>query len=191
MSIPREPEKALLFCGVLYSDEERFRTAVGKLIDLFGSLNFLTEPRLFVETKYYEPEMGSPIYRCYLGFEDLVDPGWLADIKLTTNNLENELAVFGNRRVNLDPGLLSEERLVLATGKNYTHRIYIGKGIYAELTLIYSRGAYRPLPWTYPDYRKRELLHLLGVVRQELIFRRTDKIPSKPYNLPDDLEGIL
>lgn len=185
MSVPREPSPALLFVGILYSDGEAYRHALQKLEEAFGPFDFLTESRLFTETNYYNAEMGTPIYRVYGVFERLVHQGELPDIKHKTNEIEARLAQNGRRRVNLDPGLLSEERLVLATGKNYTHRVYLSRGIYADLTLIFRRGAYRPLQWTYPDYRDALLRHFLGALRQKLRYRLTGKLPATPYSLPD------
>ncbi len=184
MSVPTIPDPAQLFMGILYSDEERYIDAMGLLIDHFGEIDFITKPRLFTETSYYEREMGSPIFRVYITFENFINQDEIVQIKLVTNRLEAQLSNEGKRCVNIDPGLLSEERLVLVTGKNYTHRIYLRDGIYADLTLIYRNGAYSPLPWTYRDYRNRELLHFLGVVRQKLMFRKTGRIPSKPYEIP-------
>ncbi|MGC8720284.1 MAG: DUF4416 family protein [Thermodesulforhabdaceae bacterium] len=177
MSLPKPPLPAKLFVGLLFSDSGKCHEAILKLCDRFGSLDLATKPRLFTESNYYEREMGKPVYRMFLAFQSLVDPGDLPDIKLFTNRLEQSLARNGGRTVNIDPGLLSEERLILATGKNYTHRIYLRDGIYADLTLIYRRGAYQPLEWTYPDYRDPFLLHLLGVLRRKLVALRKESIP--------------
>jgi len=193
MSVPKLPPPAKLFVGLLFSDQEKCREAIEKLCHRFGSLDLATRPRLFTESNYYEKEMGSPIYRMFLSFQNLVDPQELPEIKLFTNELELSLARDGHRVVNIDPGLLSEERLVLATGKNYTHRIYLRDGIYADLTLIYRRGAYQPLEWTYPDYRDPFLLHLLGVLRRKM--RATTRVAptcglrrgdpcGRPWGLP-------
>lgn len=181
MSIPREPEPAQLFMGILYSDVDAYKKAIIELEWVYGYMDFLSEPRVFKETCYYNNEMGTPIFRTYGTFEKLVHQDVLVNVKLFTNNLEHKLAVNGKRRVNLDPGVMSEERLVLATGKNYTHRVYLSHGIYADLTLIFQRGEYCPLPWTYPDYRDSRLRHFLGVLRQKLILRRKGTFPSKPY----------
>lgn len=177
MSIPRPPLPAKLFAGLLFSDGERARRAISRLCDRFGSLDLITRPRLFTESTYYDKEMGKSIFRCFLSFQEYVNPADLPEIKLFTNELENTFAVRGFRTVNIDPGILSEERLILATGKNYTHRIYLRDGIYADLTLVYRKGAYRPLEWTYPDYRDPFLLHLLGVIRRKLVASRKDSIP--------------
>ena len=89
----------------------------------------------------------------------------MADIKLETNLLEDQYVRGGRRRVNIDPGYLLYERFVLASGKNFSHRIYIGKKIYADLTLIYQRGVFEKLPWTYPDYADQPIISFLERAR--------------------------
>ena len=96
----------------------------------------------------------------------LVPQDQLAVIKLNANELETRWGVEGKRQVNVDPGILSAERLVLATGKNYIHRIYLGSGVYGDLTLIYSKGSYRPLSWTYPDYQVPETIAMFNILRK-------------------------
>ncbi len=121
--------------------------------DLWGRIDLLSEVRLFDYTSYYEPEMGAPLYRRWAAFRDLVPQERLVSIKQQALGLEDEWTVQGKRRLNIDPGLLTAERLVLSTGKNFSHRIYLSAGIFAEVTLIYRGGGFQPLPWTYPDYR--------------------------------------
>ncbi len=179
MSVPREALPAKLVIGLLYSNPERLREVLDALSVRFGPVDFLSGPGPFTYTSYYEPEMGKGLYRRTASFLQLVAPDALPDIKLFTNELEARLSVEGNRQFNIDPGLLSEERLVLATGKNYTHRIYLGDGIFADLTLIYQKGSFRALPWTYPDYREPLLLHFLAALRQKLMYQRTGRIPSR------------
>ena len=82
--------------------------------------------------------------------------------------MEASHSAQGRRRVNIDPGLLLRERFVLATGKNFTHRVYLGQGIYADLTLIYRRDAFQALPWTYPDYTDARLQAFLLRARSKL-----------------------
>jgi hypothetical protein len=95
----------------------------------------------------------------------------LADWKVFTNRLEERFSLGGRRPVNLDPGYVAKERLVLATGKNYTHRLYLEHGIYGDLTLLYSRGGFQPLPWSYPDYAQGEVPELLGQVRRKYLWQ--------------------
>lgn len=179
MSVPREPQTAKLIVGLLFHEPSSHRRALSALDERFGPFDLLTEPKPFTFTDYYEREMGPSLYRQTGSFERLVATEGLPDAKLFTNELEMQLAEDGRRRVNIDPGLLSEERLVLATGKNYIHRIYLRNGIYADLTLIFQEGAYRALPWTYPDYREPDLLHFLGVLRKKLIYQRSGRLPRK------------
>ncbi len=137
------------------------------------------EARPFTYTAYYEREMGRDLHRQVCSFLRLVPVESLPDIKLFSNQLEIQLSQNGKRRINIDPGLLTEERAVLATGKNYTHRIYLRNGIYADLTLIYHKGAYEKLPWTYPDYQEATLLHYFGALREKLHFQRHEQLPRK------------
>jgi hypothetical protein len=177
MSSPREPHRAKLIVGLLFREAGVQQKTLAALSDRFGPIDFLTEPRPFTYTDYYESEMGSSLLRQTGSFAQPVQPDALADIKLLTHNLELQWSIENRRQVNIDPGLLSEERVVLATGKNYTHRIYLRNGVYADLTLIYQKGSYRPLAWTYPDYCEPDLLYFFGVLRQKLIFQRTSRLP--------------
>lgn len=179
MSIPHPPLPGKLIVGLLYRDVHIHQQTLRSLGETFGVLDFLTGPEPFSFTHYYDREMGPGLLRQTVSFVDLVAPDTLADIKLATNALEQRFAVGGKRTINIDPGLLSEERLVLATGKNYTHRIYLRDGIYADLTLIYQRGGYQVFPWTYPDYQSPRLLHFLAALRQTLLIQRRGQLPTR------------
>ncbi|MCX7965305.1 MAG: DUF4416 family protein, partial [Syntrophorhabdaceae bacterium] len=113
-------------------------------------------------TDYYEEEMGSELHRIFILFKSLMPRESLVSIKLTTNNIEKELSIQGKRQVNIDPGYISLENVVLATTKNYTHRIYLGDGIYGDLTLIYKKGTYNALEWTYPDYASKNIIAIFN-----------------------------
>lgn len=168
MSEPREPDPAKLIVGLLYREESVQRQVLDSLTARFGPLDFLSEARPFTYTDYYDREMGPGLLRQTGSFLTLAHPGELADIKLFSNRIEQGHAREGRRRINIDPGLLSAERLILATGKNYTHRVYLRAGIYADLTLIYQGGDFQALPWTYPDYQDPALLHFLRALRAKL-----------------------
>jgi hypothetical protein len=99
----------------------------------------------------------------------------LAQIKVQTNLLETEQSAGGNRLVNIDPGYLLAERLVLASGKNYAHRIYLSSGIYADLTLVYRDRDYRPLAWTYPDYAEPKVRNWLRWLREKYLLQLRSK----------------
>jgi len=177
MSQPREPMPAKLVIRFLFSDPAVQAEVLRRLESLFGPMDYLSAPGPFSYTDYYEREMGQDLRRQTAAYSELIAPVGLADAKLRTNELEKEFPGADGRKVNIDPGILSEERFVLATGKNFTHRIYLREGIYADLTLMYQKGAYRPLPWTYPDYREPEFIHVLGVLRKKLRFQCDGVLP--------------
>ncbi len=149
----KSPQKALLISGLIYRNGIELQKIFEDLKKAFGSILKLSEVRPFSWSNYYEKEMGADLLRCFLAFKALVEQDTLSLIKHKAMDIEDKWSVNGNRQVNIDPGILTLERLVLATTKNYTHRIYLGQGIYGDLTLIFQRGKYRALEWTYPDYK--------------------------------------
>lgn len=167
MSIPFEPEKAKLIVAVIINGRENFDELLAILGREFGEAERLSPWYNFDFTAYYEPEMGAPLYRRFIVFKKPVTQETLPDIKLLTNKIENTfLNQNGKRRVNLDPGHLTLERFILATGKNFTHRVYLRNGIFADLTLIYTKGGFQVLPWTFPDYATETIRNFLAEVRQ-------------------------
>jgi len=157
------PEK--LVFGVLTSRAEVRDELLAAATDAWGPVDFVSGFLPFTFTHYYDTEMGTPIHRLFLSFERLVDPSGLAAIKRATNALEERWHEAGLRKVNLDPGLVALSRFTLATTKENAHRIPLSQGIYGEITLLFSRGSYRPLDWTYPDYRSEATVALLNRIR--------------------------
>ena len=170
MSHPKPPVPAKLITGIITRDTKRVISVTDRLADAFGDIDMISPWFPFNDTTYYESEMGNDLYRRMLAFKDLIDPGRLAWVKNRTDAIENEFRHNSRRRANIDPGMLSLERFVLATGKNFTHRIYIGQQVYADLTLIYQQGRFQPLPWTYPDYRRTNIQDFLLSVRKKYTF---------------------
>ncbi len=117
---------------------------------------------------YYKDELGWPLERVFFFFKNEINPEMLADIKLLTNEIERKLSTETKRNINLDPGYLTLSKVVLASTKNYSHRIYMGKGIYAEVTLIYREGRYQPHLFTYRDYASEGYIKLFGEARKFL-----------------------
>lgn len=140
-----------------------------KLTEQFGAVDIVSSWLPFDYTEYYRSEMGAPLFRRMFSFRKLIDQYTLAEIKTATNLIEENYCADHKRRVNIDPGYMLHSRFVLATGKNYAHRIYIGKRIYADLTLIYTKGGFIKLPWTYPDYIAEDMLAYLIMVRKKYI----------------------
>ncbi len=160
---PFEPERLVL--ALLYPGGEDLAPLEADIESRLGKADYVGPELPFEWTDYYEGEMGGGLMRGFRSYPALVDPSELAGLKLWTNGLEEGLSVGGKRRVNLDPGLLSLGRFSLATTKERAHRIPLGRGVYAELTLIYERGEWRPLPWTYADWRSPEYRAVLAELR--------------------------
>jgi hypothetical protein len=165
MSRPQPPSPAKLVIGLFMKDKSILGPVAETLADAFGPVDLVSPWLPFDYTSYYESEMGGPLFRRILVFKSLIAQEDLPAIKLRTNHLENEYADGDRRRINIDPGFLLLEKFVLATGKNFSHRIYIGQEIYADLTLTFARGAFQTLPWTYPDYASAEIRQFLLQVR--------------------------
>jgi hypothetical protein len=141
---------AKLFCGLI---GHSFDDAIDELTRRFGSVDLKMEAIPFAYTDYYKDEMGENLLRDWVTFEKLIDEEDIGKIKNITCGIEKKLSLRGRRTVNIDPGYVNLSRVVLASTKDYSHRIYIGNGIFAEVTLIYKKKTFTPLPWTYPDYR--------------------------------------
>ncbi len=166
MSIPRNPDPAKLFLAAIYADAEVLDHCLRRLGEQLGPIDTGTRETPFESTGYYYLEMGDGLCRRFFTFRKLVDPGGLAEIKLATNALEQETAIGGRRRVNLDPGLISYYNLILASGKPGGQRPYLGKGIYADPTLSYDHGTFKAMPWTYPEYATPRMISFLNRLRQ-------------------------
>jgi hypothetical protein len=169
-----------LVIGILFSGAGQPPSLKNRLEAEFGPLDYESLILPFTFTNYYQEEMGAVIFRRFISFRNLVQPESLADIKILTNKIEEDYidasppgdsAMIvkpqncGGRKVNLDPGLLSLSRFILASTKDNSHRIPLAQGIYAELTLRFSKKDFQVLPWTYPDYATREYRDILKEIR--------------------------
>lgn len=166
MSQPQAPQPAKLVIGIFLKEKDLAHSLTEKLEAFFGGVDIVSPWFDFNFTDYYTREMGRPLFRRMFSFKKLIAQEDLSPIKLQTNQLEHSFEHEGRRRVNIDPGYLLKERFVLATGKNFSHRIYLSKGIYADLTLIYQKGDFHSLPWTYPDYAHKQMQGYLKQVRE-------------------------
>jgi hypothetical protein len=119
----------------------------------------------FDQTDYYFPEFGQPLKRKIISFKKLVSMEKIYMVKIASNRLEDRSMAYGKRRVNIDPGYVTDAKLVLLTTKDYSHRVYIGKGIFSEVTLFFQNGSFKAWPWTYPDYAKDEMRSFFDKVR--------------------------
>lgn len=171
-----EFEKEKLIIGVIYSDNDIFERAMSRVFEKFGPYDMVSEEFSFSEefSGYYDEELGGEGLRRIYSFERLVDASEQAEIKEWTNALELELAVDGNRKINLDPGFINHGRLMLATTKKAGFRIPLKRGIYTELTLFWARGAWQKLPWSYRDYQSERVQSFITKVRTKYLNQRKE-----------------
>lgn len=160
------PQPVKLIMSLISSDDRLLQQVVAVLRERYGGVDFTSDILPFDFTDYYTGEMGEGLFRRLITFRSLIPREQLVRIKRETNDVEERFAVEGKRRVNIDPGFMCAEHLILATTKGYTHRPYLGEGIYADLTLIYREGQFRPLDWTYPDYASSQVREILQGVRK-------------------------
>ncbi|MCX5637011.1 MAG: DUF4416 family protein [Planctomycetota bacterium] len=169
----QKPDAVRLIMGILGADQACLSSAVTAVQKSFGQADLTSPVWSFTQTDYYRLQAGDSILRQFLSFEKLIDPGNLAEIKHQTNALEQQLAADLAlplpRPVNLDPGIIEPSKLVLASTKNFAHRIYIGQNMYAEVTLIFRKGDWQSLEYTFPDYRQNHYHDFFTAVRNRLI----------------------
>jgi len=161
-------QQAKLIIGFIYKDEAIFIKSRDKLKRNFGKVDFESGPIDFNYTVYYEKEIGPGLKRRFISFGRLISIQDLYRIKLYTNRLETKFSNLGKRQVNIDPGYVDLAKLVLASTKDYAHRIYLRKGIFAEATLNYRSNSFSPNDWTYPDYRSQEYIDIFNKIRKTL-----------------------
>lgn len=147
------PQPVKFICGFIYCQEKSYQLAKDKLAKKFKTIDYHSEKIRFDYTSYYCQEMGSPLWRNFISFNKLKSPSELVKFKHFCLKLEKKFKKNNSRTVNIDPGYLSQSKIVLATTKDFSHRIYLSKGIYAETTLFYQKNQYQHFNTTFPDYR--------------------------------------
>jgi len=160
-----KPGKVKLIASVFSKDPEMLHKTSRMLEKIFGKIDFQSPLMDFKHTEYYNAEMGCGLKRIFLGFNRFLHPESAYKTKLKTNAIEKKFTINGKRRVNIDPGYLDMSKLVLFSTKDYTHRIPMPRGIFAEVTLFYQNKRYNPWPWTYPDYRTKEYIDIFESIR--------------------------
>jgi len=166
VSSPHAPQPVKLIASILASDMQAADRAIELMRLKFGETDYVSGELEFDFTDYYTPEMGAGLKRKLVSFAGLIMPDALPDTKLATNAIEREFARDGGARVlNIDPGYIALCHLILATGKAFTHRPYLRDGIYADMTLVYRRGRFQTLEWTFPDYASPGMLDIITMLR--------------------------
>jgi len=155
-----------LICGLIFKEEKILTRTKALLEKKFGALDFESRIIDFNYTNYYEKEFGKSLLRQFISFKKLIDPACLAKIKLFTNNLEKKISRSHRRLINIDPGYLDLAKLVLATTKDYKHRIYLSNNIFAEITLSFQGKSFTHWEWTYPDYQTPQYKEIFNRIRE-------------------------
>jgi len=167
MGQPRLARNVKLFVAVTFNNKQLYELIKSILKERFGEVDTLSAIYEFTYTQYYAKEMGINLQKQILGFEKLIRPENLLDIKLITNEVEQQFSQENKRQVNIDPGYLSAAKVVLATTKNFDHRIYLGKGIYGDVHLRYRGNKFIMNEWTYPDYRDMIVIDFFARLRKK------------------------
>ena len=167
MAVPTSPLPVCRFAGLLAGTEEQLAAARNELQQWYGKIDDASAIIPFTFTEYYAGEMGKNLLRQWVRFQALFNPEHLAKCKLETNMAETLLARHFNeklggggacpqRPINIDPGYIHRYKIILATTKDHSHRVYCTEGIYAEVTLHWQNNKWTPWPWTYADYQTQE-----------------------------------
>ncbi|MFH1782347.1 MAG: DUF4416 family protein [Candidatus Omnitrophota bacterium] len=171
MGIIKIPQRAKLIIGLLAKDISLFEKVEEFFIAHFGDIDFRSKILPFDYTDYYEKEMGKKLKRRFVSFKNLISQEDISKIKIKTNILEKDMSLSSGssskREVNIDPGYITDAKLVLATAKDYAHRIYLDNGVFAEVTLSWKGKSYEPLPWTYTDYKTKEYIEIFNTIRKK------------------------
>lgn len=159
-----------MIVSVIYSHIDGVADALIQLERHFGRVRCETIDIPCTSTDRYSEEMGSSLHRRFFSFEKRADRDRLPEIKLCCHKIEKELGDrvndFTFRTVNLDPGIMTADNLVMASHREYNHRIYLTRGVFAELALVWARGQFVRLPWTPADFYHDEAVEFFHRVRQ-------------------------
>ncbi len=162
------PLPVKLVIGMFSKEASVCERALKILEKKFAKKDFASSFLDFRQTDYYEKEMGTDLKRRFVSFARLINAKQLPKIKCYTNSVENTFSLGHSRRlINIDPGYVTLSKLVLATTKNFAHRIYVGDGIFEEITLTYKNKSFVPNPWTYPDYKSEDYIKIFNSIREK------------------------
>ena len=171
MGLVRLADKVYLISAICYNADININDILKEITDLWGPISVKGEDFEFTQTEYYQKEMGSNLVKFYCAFEQYIDPMRIVDIKHQSNNIEEKYTGPSGRNVNIDPGYIETPKLVLATTKNFSHRIYLGNGIYGDVQLIWRGGKFIGNPWTYPDYLTENALLFFTKIRRNYLIK--------------------
>jgi len=165
-----------LIGGFIFKEERLLNKVRGLLEAKFGDIDFESKALDFKYTDYYKKELGTDLKKVFVSFKRLIEPQSLPQIKILTNKIEKKFSIGLTRQINIDPGYLELSKLVLATTKDFKHRIFLDNGIYAEVTLYYGNKSFRPWEWTYPDYKSNEYIEIFNQIREIYYQQASEKL---------------
>jgi len=155
-----------LIIGILTVSTTYMDTVLPELVSKFGPLDYRSEPIPFTVTDYYSQEMGFPLKRIFVSHEKLINPADLPDIKRLTTKVEDMCREDSNRRINLDPGYMDYHKIVLASFKYGGYKLYLGHGVYGDMTLHYAKGNFQAFNWSFPDFKLNLYNEIFLKIRQ-------------------------
>ncbi len=177
MAQPNPPVPVKYFIAVLFPSPDALNEAREFMVEKWGEIDYEGDDHLFDVTEYYRPEMGGPLFRRLISLKALASPTVVVDMKLQCNDFEESVSSGGKRVVNLDAGYLDHNKVLLASAKEAGQKVYLDKGIYADLAGRYRAGRYQPFEWSFPDFRDgrydRELLTIRTLYMKQLREWRT------------------
>jgi len=184
MGTIKKPWPVKLFIGITYTRELDKKDILNNyVLSNFGDADLMSDCYSFDQfTEYYVQEMGKNLKKMFISFKALINPGDLPGIKRRSNQIEMEMLHDGRRLLNLDPGYLTQAKIVLATTKDYSHRIYLGEGIFGDLHMYYSNKSYHPQAWTYPDYKQEKIINYFNQLR-EVFVRQLAGVTIEPDDI--------
>lgn len=169
MSTLKVPPKVRLFMGIIYDENSEIISCLNSLEQKYGQIGFKSKIFPFDSTSYYSSEMGQNLSRKFIAFEELIKREQIVEVKHYSNDLEDAFSLDKKRTINIDPGYIAAEHVVLSTGKAYSHRPYLGEGVYADLTLVYKNNSFIFLDWTYPDYKDKNIQDIFIELRSNYL----------------------
>jgi len=173
MSLLQEPGRGNLTISIMYRDEKLLEEVKDLLLKAYGEIDMESPHYKFSDiSEYYDKEMGDGVYKVIYSFKNLIKREFVREVKLFAVELEQRYSIGSERQINLDPGLLTSENFLLTTGKNFSHRIYLGEGVFAEITLMFTKdNKIKELEWTYRDYLYEPAKSFLLKIRENFKFK--------------------
>lgn len=168
----KSPEKIKFFVAVLYKEDRFLPDALQRLQLRWGTIDYKSPAAHFDVTDYYQPEMGTPLYRMIITFEPIMSPTVMVDMKLHCNEVENACRAGGKRVVNLDCGYLDHHKIVLASAKEAGQKVYLDKGIWADLAARYKKKRFEPFEWSFPDFKDARYNQIFCEIRARYMQQR-------------------